>query len=450
MKRISNKIRAFWGISEVGFSVMATTETTFLVFFLTDIARLPLSIVAFITGSTALIDAFTAVLAGIIIDKVQFKSGKYRPWLVYCPPIVTIFFILLFTKIGNDVTAGILVAVGYILSHAIWNISWTANRNLIPVLTDDLNERNYLSGRFAAGSALGKMLASWLVPTLATVFFAITTGVSAYTMIAAIVSIIFMITYGIHFIITKGYEETGASAGQGKAVTFGDMARSIISTPPLIALVFHDALRLVAYYGVAAAAAYYAKIVLQDPSAVKTLLFIFYLGGFIGSLLSTKLAAKLGGAKKATYFGVIAFIVVHGATYFLPANMMLIAITMGIAQLLFGIAYGLTSNLYAMCGAYSEYKTGKNTRGVIMAFSSLSIKLGIAIRGVLIAYVLGAIQYSPTATITAAAQSGIKTLYIVVPVVVLVISLIPLFFFKLDDKEVIRMEEEIKARKSIA
>lgn len=445
MKKINNKIKTFWGISEVGFSVMSTTETSFFVYFLTDVAQFPLALTGIITSLTAIVDAVTAVIAGIIIDKVTFKNGKYRPWLVYCSPFVTAFFVLMFTKIGSDILACILVSIGYIMSHAIWNISWTANRNLIPILTDSPDERAFLSGRIAAGSCGGKMLASWLVPTLNTLLIATFSGITAYTLIALIAALLFMLCYYIHYSITKGYEDD-MHYESGKAVTFADMAKSIAACPPLIAILLHDALRLVAYYGVAASASYYCKIVLQNPAAVKMLLLIFYFGGFLGSLLSKNAAAKLGGTKKASFFGVISFMVIHGICYFLPANLTLMAIMMGLSQFLFGIAYGLTSNLYAMCGTYSEYKTGKNTRGVIMAFCSLAIKLGVALRGLMITFVLTLINYDPNGVITAASQSGIKSLYILAPVAVLLLSLIPLGFFKLDDNEVIKMEEEIKAR----
>ena len=76
MRRINKKIKSLWGISEVGFSVMSTMETTFLVFFLTDVAQLPLGISGVITGFSALADAISAVVAGIVIDKVSFKVGK--------------------------------------------------------------------------------------------------------------------------------------------------------------------------------------------------------------------------------------------------------------------------------------------------------------------------------------------------------------------------------------
>ena len=155
---------------------MATMETSFFIIFLTDVARLPLAMVGVITGLSGIADAVTAVLAGAVIDKTNFKNGKYRPWLVYCPPIVVIFFILMFTKIGSDMTAAILCSVGYIVSHGVWNIAWTANRAIVGELSDVPEERAFLSGRIAAGASGGKILGSYLVPVLTAAFLGLFTG----------------------------------------------------------------------------------------------------------------------------------------------------------------------------------------------------------------------------------------------------------------------------------
>ncbi len=446
-KRLSPRIKTLWGISEIGFSVMSTMETSFLVFFLTDVAQLPLAITALITGSTALADAISAVIAGIVIDKVHFTEGKYRKWLLYCPPLVTVFFVFCFTKIGGDALAGLIIGIGYVLSHFIWNIAWTANRNLIPVLTDDASERSFLSARIAMGSSFGKVIASLLVPFLGTALLAVFSGVTAYTVIAVIVCVLFMICYFIHYAITKGYD-TETSGGK-KAVSFGDMAKCIVTNPHLIAALAHDAIRLIGFYGIAATASYYAKVVLEDPSVMSWLLSMFYAGSVVGSYLSTTIARKLG-TKLTSAIGVIGCAVFLGICYLLPANTLLVAVVLFLAQVSFGVAYGLTSSLYAMCGTYSEWKTGENARGVVMSFCSLAIKLAIAIRGVLITALLGWIAYDPNATVmTDAAKGGIKLMFLLVFAAFMLASLIPLAFFKLDDKKVIDMEREIAARKAV-
>ena len=51
MPRINTAIRSVWGVSEIGFSIAATLETAFFLFFLTDVAQLPLAISGVIAAS---------------------------------------------------------------------------------------------------------------------------------------------------------------------------------------------------------------------------------------------------------------------------------------------------------------------------------------------------------------------------------------------------------------
>ena len=79
MKGINSKIKAVWGISEIGFSIAATLETAFFLFFLTDVAQLPLAISGVIAAGASAVDTISALLAGVVIAKVHLKKGKYRP-----------------------------------------------------------------------------------------------------------------------------------------------------------------------------------------------------------------------------------------------------------------------------------------------------------------------------------------------------------------------------------
>ena len=446
---LKKSIKGVWGISEIGFSIMATTETIFFMLFLTDVAKLPLAITGVIAGSTALVDAVSAVVAGIVIDKVKFKSGKYRNWLLVCPPIVTVFFVLMFTKIGGDLTAGILVSIGYVISHFVWNIAWTANRNLIPYISNDQSERSWLSARIAMGSSLGKLGASYLIPVITTALFAVLSAetndnaqVFAYTITALLVSLCFLACYYIHFGITKGCD---AQESADKAVTFKDMGKAVATNDQLIVVLLHDAIRLIAFYGVTTLSTYYAKCVLGVSTDSSILLVFFYLGTIVGAMFTAKLSKSLG-VKGTTVFGVIGWLVMQLLVFIVPANVWTISAILFVGQLFFGTAYGLTSKLYAMCGTYGEWKTGSQARGVTMAFCSLAIKLGVAIRGMIIPMALSFIAYDATVADPTVFASGIQSLYAIMPVACIAVSLIPLIFFKLSDEKIEKMDEEIAQR----
>jgi GPH family glycoside/pentoside/hexuronide:cation symporter len=85
-----------------------------------------------------------------------------------------------------------------------------------------------------------------------------------------------------------------------------------------------------------------------------------------------------------------------------------------------------------------------------MACCSLAIKIAVALRGIAITAFLGLIGYSATAEITPAVQGNIRSLYGLFPVLFIALSLIPLLFFKLDDKQIKEMEAEISKRREKA
>lgn len=129
-----------------------------------------------------------------------------------------------------------------------------------------------------------------------------------------------------------------------------------------------------------------------------------------------------------------------------PANLVAISAVLFFSMTFFGIAYGLTSNLYSMCGIYGEWKTGSSARGVAMAFCSLAIKIGVAVRGMIIPAVLAAIGYVATAPDLTIYADGISTAYTWMPIVCFAVSLIPLIGFKLTDEGIVKMEKEIAER----
>lgn len=440
---MNKAIKRVWGISEVGFMMMSSMETMFLLFFLTDVAKLPMSITGIITGSTAMVDAISAVLAGIVIDKVTFKNGKFRPWLLICPPVVTVFFVLCFTRIGGDATAGLIIGAGYVVSHFLWNICWTANRNLIPCISNNPEDRTWLSSRIGIGSNIGKIMNSLCVPTISAALLGIIGGVPAYTVVALLFSLVFVATYYIHYFITKGCDakETG-----GKPVTFAQMGHSIVTNSQLITVVMHDTLRQIAFIGTGSLASYYCRVVLGDPKKASPLLIVFYLGAILGGMIAPHVVKKYG-SRKTNWIGMIGWLAFQLITLVLPANLVAVSLALFCGQLFFGMSYGLTSNLYAMCGTYGEYKTGEPVRGIVMAFCSLSIKLAVALRGIVISLILAKVGYSAAAQITASMQSNMRVIFGVFPAAFILLSLIPLLFFRLDDSRVTEMEKAIAQRK---
>ena len=76
-------------------------------------------------------------------------------------------------------------------------MAWTAYRSLVGALTDEPTERAHLSGRISAGSSIGKLFASKLVPLMAVAFAGLFGGgaVWGYTCTALVGAALMLVGY---------------------------------------------------------------------------------------------------------------------------------------------------------------------------------------------------------------------------------------------------------------
>lgn len=182
-------------------------------------------------------------------------------------------------------------------------------------------------------------------------------------------------------------------------------------------------------------------------------------GGLIASLMVPYLTKKIG--KKQSYIwtniaGGIALLVafIIGITldrgdYTSPATL-IVAI---IAIVISGIPSGLTNIVsYAMIGdtvEYLELKTGERAEGICFAMQTFINKIGMAIGafiGVMGYYLAGVTANNPGA-LDADGKDVMWIMLMLVAALSFILSAVPIFFYKFNEKEQQEAVEEIKRRK---
>ena len=182
-------------------------------------------------------------------------------------------------------------------------------------------------------------------------------------------------------------------------------------------------------------------------------------GGLIASLMVPYLTKKIG--KKQSYIwtniagGVallVAFIIgitLDRGDYTSPATL-IVAI---IAIVISGIPSGLTNIVsYAMIGdtvEYLELKTGERAEGICFAMQTFINKIGMAIGafiGVMGYYLAGVTANNPGA-LDADGKDVMWIMLMLVAALSFILSAVPIFFYKFNEKEQQEAVEEIKRRK---
>ncbi|KYO64633.1 MFS transporter [Thermovenabulum gondwanense] len=458
-KPLSKALRTFYGLGDFGFSLMTSVELYLFVFFLTNVAKFSLPMVALIGSVTSIVDAILSPFYGAIISGMKpLKWGRNRSWMLIAPPFVVILYIFQFTKIGPESLAAFIVCAGFILSHIAWNIPWVANVSLIPVLANNPEERALLASRRATYTALAGVVFSYTGPPLANYLGKVTNNpILGYSMLAGIMAFVMMICYWTVFKLTEGYEPTeqvqGKAASSAQRVSFKGMLNSLVQNPPLIVLLMSDFLRYMVNFIMTAAAAYYFTYVAQNMSLLPMYLLLGSIAQVIGAYIAGPLAKSLS-TRTASIVGLFGLGIALILCKFVAMNLVMFFVVVLIARAFLGLLASVMVSLYSDVSIFAQWKTGEDASPFVMGLMNLSLKTAIISRGTIIPFVLstaGFVSGIKPQEATMALKNAVVNVFVFIPgVFALVSGIILAVGYKLTREKLVEMQNEINQRKAEA
>ena len=448
-KKLSNLVKWSFVLPTLGQNLFIYLELYYMSYFLTDICQFPLSTVTFILTSTAAVDLVWVFVTGIVLEKCEFKKlGKYRAWYIIGTPIIIVFFTLMFTNVGNSATAAAIVIIAFCIKTLLQDIQSAAVTAQLSQLSDDQKERTTLSVTRNIGSVAGQFLFSFVgVATITFFGNALNATAMGYTMAALIFTIVNGLCHIALYYITKDVP-VAATEKKKDHLSVGQMFKVFAENPPLLILSFGDLLRYTAYFLISSTAAYYFAAVLKDSGSMSIYLTAQTAMGVVAALLVNFIINFIG--KKATY---VLSCLMYGGTamlmYFIggEGTTMIFIVVMSIGSFFNNCIRATITAMTADTVIYSMWKSGTNARGFIMSMTNIPIKFGSMIKSMILPIGLSIIGYQAGVDATPEVAQGIAVIMcLIAGGSVVIAGLINLFFYKLDEKKVEQMTEEINAR----
>ena len=177
---------------------------------------------------------------------------------------------------------------------------------------------------------------------------------------------------------------------------------------------------------------YYAQYIMNDDSLVGNLSIFQNIASFAAFAVCTGIIRKIGKQKIAISGVAISFIgyamvLLNPTSY---AVLYIAAIIKGVGNAaLSGVMYGMLADTVE----YNDWKSGIRAEGLVFSANSIGQKIGSGIGSAVLGWVLAAFGFvSSSAAQPASAISGIRVIFLYVPLVVFAIMFIILLFYKLD------------------
>jgi GPH family glycoside/pentoside/hexuronide:cation symporter len=452
-ERLNRPLLYTYGIADLGFVLIANMELYFFSVFLTDYAEFSLSITGYILGFTSLADIVFALVGGVILHRVTLRyGGKYRSWFLVGPPVVALLFILQFTKIGNIMSAAMIIGFGFVASHLIWNIMFTASASMVGRLSQLPDERTILSASRAQGmSAAGIIFAVTSLP-LIDFFTSHTNKIAGFSLASAFYAFFMVLGYLYIYKMTSGrdpYDETISNAGtKASRQSVFEIVGLVFRNPPLLLLILAEVFRNSYVLIIGSFAVYYFKYVLDNWAFLDVFILAISISRLLGTFAATWIGIRIGKRHSYWVFLVLSAIVFASGKFF-GGTAWSFTIIFSVGSLLGMVASAMSTALFSDTVVYGEWKTGKNIRAFIMALQTFPIKVGILIRSGVITFGLMAIGFVANTEPTPRVVEGISSIMSFTPAIACIVSAGIFYFgYLLEDKRILRMEQEISAKKA--
>jgi len=400
-------------------SMIMMTVAIFLPNFYTDDLGVTAGMLSWVFLFARIWDAITDPLMGHISDRTRTRWGRRRPYFLFCPLPIWLFFYLIWSPGSSLSATGLFLhlMITYLLLYTFWTVFNIPYHSLAMELTPDYHERSRLfgvrQGFLLGGTALG---------TLAPAFFAGISGskLTGYSHMALIIGGLNAVLIVIMFFSVRERTESGKarvySFIKGLGITFRNRAFVVLLLVYLTSMIGASFLSpLTLYIG---------KYVIKAEWASKYIVLAYMLGSFLSIPLWLRLSRKMGKNKTwtaAMVFGAIGFALsytYHEGTWL---RWIIIAFQVGVAG---GCTMILGPAIQADVIDSDELETGARREGAFVGVWSFMDKAAVGLAIFIGLQGLEIIGYTPNIEQTPGVIFGMKVLYCLLPAVLYLVAAI--------------------------
>jgi GPH family glycoside/pentoside/hexuronide:cation symporter len=423
----------------------------FLLYYYTDVFGISPAGAATMLLVTKIVDAISDPAMGLIADRTQSRWGKYRPYLLWVAiPYALLGYLLFLGPELSDTGKLVYAYVTYtlvMLAYTAINVPYSA---LLAVISPVAVERTKATQFRFVFASLGTLC----VGAFATPLVRLLGGgdqVLGFRLTIVLFAVLSVLIFWITFATTRERIQPKPHHSSVR-----DDFASLLKNASWIILVVTGILIVVGLIARFASIVFYLKYYMMDDGTRIFLIFdrtaVLTSCGLIGQLIGALMTPMLAMRFEKHHL-VIGLNLLHAALLAFcfaipPDNYVLIVAVHSLGILTFGAIITLLFSMYTDCAEYGEWKTGKQTAGLIVSASMFSLKFGSAVGGALPGFMLAWFGFVANEIQTDTAVLGIRLMFNVLPAAFFLLGGLLMFFYRIDRETLIRVETDLHERRT--
>lgn len=442
---LSLKEKIGFGMGDAGCNMVWGSITMFLAYFYTDIFGLAPALVGVLLLSVRVIDAVTDPIMGAIADRTRSRWGRFRPYLLWLSVPFAVFSILMYTTPDWSYTAKVVYAfVTYFLMSLIYTAINIPYCSLGGVISSDPQERvSCQSWRFILVGVATLIISLTLLPMVD--WFGGGNRAKGFQWAMTVLSIIGCLMFIFCFATVRERVKPAIPTNDALKADLRDIWKNDQWVRILVLTFFNVCPGFIRM----AATMYYVTYAMNQSTGFASLFIsLGVIGMMIGSALAKPLTDRFCKLKVFFWTNIILAVFSSGFYFLNPHITALILVMYFILNILHQIPSPLHWSLMADVDDYGEWKTGKRITGISFSGNLFFLKVGLAVAGAFVGFVLSAYGYQGNAAQqTPSAVEGIVLLFTVIPGVGYLITAGVVRLLKVDRELMRKIQNDLETRR---
>lgn len=442
--KLQLKEKIGYGMGDAGSCMIWSVLALYLTWFYTDVYGLSPAVVGTLFLVIRVFDAFSDPIMGAICDRTQTRWGKFRPWLLWMALPFGLGAILMFTTPDLSMNGKIIYAwVTYLIMSLIYTAINIPYCSVAGVITLNQKERlGCLSWRFFLNGLATLIVSSSILPL--TDWLGNGSRASGFQLTMAIMGGAATLMFLFCF---SSIKERVVSVKSGDSL-LKDL-KDIAKNDQWLLMISITFLNVFPAFIRGAVTIYYATYVMQ--ASVGFITFFMALGvacNMLGSVIAKPLTDCFDKVKLFRIINIILGILSFALWFVDPKSLVPLITLFVIINILHLIQSGPI--LWAMMSDvddYGDWKFGKRMTGISFAGNLFMLKMGLAVAGAIVAWILSYTGYiANKSQQNTQTLQGIIIMFSLLPMVSYFVSAFMVRYFKLNNAVLERIKVDLAKR----
>lgn len=388
-----------------GAMLIAAVIASYFSPYMTDTLKIPAAAASMIMLIATFWDAVNDPIMGILADRTKSRWGRYRPYFIFAPILLTIFSTLLWVDWGLSSTGKIiyvlLIYIGYGMTVTMYTMPQMA---VLPACVKDNTQRNMIITMGAGVCAFAFTIGNTFTPQITGFFQGLGFSNGYIPLMLICGALAFVSFWGLFGTSKEKYLQPVE-----KGTAFRDM-KLVLKHKELFPNIIAWIMASMGYGMMFSTSVYYMMYYYMRPDLISVYMGVISIGALISMVVLMPIVLKIcKTGQKALIVSQVASIICYVILFFFgKSSFTFLCVVTFISSCFSAMQNALVNVLVNDSIDYIQFKEGLSANGVISSIKGFAQKCGntVVSSGVLAVlsasgYIAGAIGEQPEATMFA-------------------------------------------------